>query len=67
MALLAGNSPISGRQSDRWGMSDDLIDGVGVAGLQLADEQGVDALYNYFITPWLRLTGDTQWIDTRPR
>jgi porin len=68
---LAGNSPIPGRQSDRWGigyfyygLSNDLIDGVGVAGLQLADEQGVEAFYNYFITPWLRLTGDIQWIDT---
>ncbi len=35
-----------------------------MAGLQLADEQGVEAFYNYFITPWLRLTGDIQWIDT---
>jgi porin len=68
---LAGNSPIPGRQSDRWGigyfyygLSDDLIEGLGVAGLQLADEQGIEAFYNYFITPWLRLTGDIQWIDT---
>jgi hypothetical protein len=30
----------------------------------IADEQGVQAFYNYFITPWLRLTGDIQWIDT---
>jgi porin len=27
-------------------------------------EQGVEAFYNYFITPWLRLTGDLQWVDT---
>ena len=47
-----------------YAMSDDLIDGLGVAGLQLADEQVVEAFYNYFITPWLRLTGDIQWIDT---
>jgi porin len=71
LAGLGGNSPIPGRQSDRWGigyfyyaLSNDLIDGVGVVGLQLADEQGVEAFYNYFITPWLRLTGDIQWIDT---
>jgi porin len=68
---LAGNSPIPGRQLDRWGigyfyygLSNDLIDGLGVAGLPLADEQGVEAFYNYFVTPWLRLTGDIQWIDT---
>jgi porin len=68
---LGGNSPIPGRQSDRWGvayfyygLSDDLIEGLGVAGLQLADEQGIEAFYNYFITPWLRLSGDIQWIDT---
>jgi porin len=71
LAGLGGNSPILGRQSDRWGiayfyyvLSDELIDGVGLAGLQLADEQGVEAFYNYFITPWLRLSGDIQWIDT---
>jgi porin len=68
---LGGNSPIPGRQSDRWGvayfyygLSNDLIDGLGLAGLELADEQGVEAFYNYFITPWLRLSGDIQWIDT---
>ena len=68
---LAGNSPISGREADRWGigyfrynLSDPLIDGLGVAGLAIADEQGVEAFYNYFITPWLRLTGDLQWVDT---
>jgi porin len=43
---------------------DALIDGLGVAGLALADKQGVEAFYNYFITPWLRLTGDLQSIDT---
>lgn len=68
---LAGNSPIPGREIDRWGigyfyygLSDDLIDGLGVFGLPIADEQGVEAFYNYFITPWLRLTSDIQWIDT---
>jgi porin len=68
---LAGNSPLPGRETDRWGIgyfyygvSDDLIEGLGVVGLPIADEQGVEAFYNYFITPWLRLTGDIQWIDT---
>lgn len=68
---LAGNSPIPGRETDRWGIgyfyygiSDDLIDGLGVVGLPIADEQGVEGFYNYFIMPWLRLTGDVQWIDT---
>ena len=68
---LAGNSPIAGREEDRWGIgyfyygiSDDLIDSLTVVGIDVADEQGVEAFYNYVITPWLRLTGDVQWIDT---
>jgi porin len=68
---LAGNSPIPGREADRWGIgyfyygfSDDLIDGLAEAGFSLEDEQGFEAFYNYHITPWLRLTGDIQWVDT---
>ena len=68
---LAGNSLIPGRETDRWGIgyfyygiSDDLIDGLGVIGLPIAEVQGMEAFYNYFITPWLRLTGDIQWIAT---
>lgn len=68
---LAGNSPIAGREQDRWGvgyfyygLSDDLKDSLSTIGIAIADEQGIEAFYNYFITPWLRLTGDVQWIDT---
>lgn len=68
---LAGNSPIAGREQDRWGVgyfkygfSDELTASLAVIGVGLADEQGVEAFYNYSITPWLRLTGDVQWIHT---
>ncbi len=71
LAGLAGSSPIAGREQDRWGVgyfkygfSDDLIDSLTVVGIGLADEQGIEAFYNVHITPWLRLTGDVQWIDT---
>jgi hypothetical protein len=28
------------------------------------DEQGVEAFYNFFLTPWVQVTSDVQWIDS---
>ncbi len=36
---------------------DDLVGGL------LQDETGVEAYYNFAITPWLNLSADAQWID----
>jgi len=71
IAGIGGNNLMSGRANDRWGiayfryaLSDDLVGSLNTVGLRFADEQGVEAFYNYALTPWLRLTGDVQWIDT---
>ena len=36
---------------------DDLVGGL------LEDEVGVEAYYNFAITPWLNVSADVQWID----
>lgn len=71
IAGIGGNNTAEGRQLDRWGiayfryaLSDDLIRSLSSLGLKFADEQGVEAYYNWAIAPWLRLTGNIQWIDT---
>lgn len=52
---------------DRWGvawfkygLSDDLKDGLATLGIDRRDETGVEAYYNAALTPWLRLTADAQ-------
>jgi len=67
---LGGTSPMPGRHLDKWGiayfhygLSDDLINGLSVLGIQRKDEQGVEVFYNLAVTPWFRLTADVQWID----
>ncbi|MEQ1718676.1 MAG: carbohydrate porin [Hyphomicrobium sp.] len=67
---VGGSSPIPGRALDRWGIayfryniSDDLIDGLNTLGIQLRDEEGVEAYYNLAVTPWFRVTGDVQYIS----
>jgi porin len=42
--------------------SDDLNDSKFLDG-QLDDETGIEAFYNFAITPWLQLSADVQWID----
>lgn len=66
---IGGTSPLPGRELDRWGVayfrynvSDDLIDGLSTLGIDLRDEEGVEAYYNLAVTPWWRLTADIQHI-----
>lgn len=66
---LGGNSPVAGRELDKWGVayfyygiSPDLINGLSSLGIQRQDERGVEAFYNLAVTPWFRLTADIQWI-----
>ncbi len=69
-AGLGGNNLMDGRENDRWGVgffkygfSDHLLDGLDALGFQRRDESGVEAFYNYTITPWLRLSADLQVIE----
>jgi porin len=69
---IGGDSPIAGRSDDRWGigyfqynLSEDLLTSLeeGPLELKFGSEEGVEAYYNFAVTPWLRLTADLQWID----
>ena len=67
---VGGTSFIADRPDDRFGiayfyngLSGNLKDGLDTLGIDLADEQGIEAFYNYAVTPWLRLTADAQVID----
>lgn len=69
-AGLAGDNPLPARNMDKWGigyfrygLSDDLIDGLSTLGIDIQDEEGVEAFYNLAVTPWMRLTADIQWIN----
>ncbi len=69
-AGLGGDSPIAGRQTDRWGVgyftysfSPELTDALSLIGLDIKREEGFEAFYNYALTSGVRLTGDIQWID----
>lgn len=66
---IGGSSLIPEREDDRFGIayfrygtSDDLKEGLGPL-FNLDDEQGVEAFYNFAVTPWFRLTADIQFID----
>lgn len=70
LAGLAGNNLIRGRENDRWGIGiyhyalcQPLISGLAENGVYRRSEGGVEAFYNYAITPWLRLSADIQIID----
>lgn len=63
-AGLGGNSPISGRDNDTWGvgyyhagLTDEL------PGFVLEDANGVELYYNIEVTRWFHLTPDVQIID----
>jgi porin len=65
-AGVGGNSPISCRERDTWGVgyyhlgvTDELP---GVLGL-VRDTNGVELFYNIEVTPWFHLTPDIQFID----
>jgi porin len=64
---LGARGIIPGRPYDRMGLgvywlkeSSDLDD---QPGNLLQDEVGVEAYYNFAITPWLQLSADVQWIN----
>jgi porin len=66
---VGGSSPIPGRELDRfgvayfhYGISEDLKDGLEPIA-DLEDESGMEVFYNWAATPWLRITGDIQFID----
>lgn len=68
---IGGTSFLPGRSLDRWGiayfrynLSDDLLTGLGMLGIDLRDEQGLEAYYNIALTPWLRLTGNVEYIKS---
>lgn len=72
---VGGDSPIPGRSDDRWGiayfkydLSDDLRDALAMPpfNLDLGPEEGIEAYYNFALTPWFRITADLQWIDDFP-
>jgi porin len=63
---LGGNSPISCREHDTWGVgyyhagaSDDIP-----AVLNVGDGNGVELFYNVEVTPWFHLTPDLQVIES---
>jgi len=67
---VGGTSFIPGRDMDRWGvayfrysLSPDLKAGLAARGLQMRDEQGVEAFYNLAVTPWFMVTADVQIIS----
>ncbi|PPD42960.1 MAG: porin [Methylocystis sp.] len=78
LAGLAGNNLIRGREDDRWGvgffhygLTRPFLSGLAENRIYRRSEGGVEAFYNWAITPWLRLSGDLQIIDpwnvNRPR
>jgi porin len=78
LAGLAGNNLVTGREADRWGvgffhygLTTPLLSGFAALGVERRSEGGVEAFYNWAITPWLRLSGDLQivepWNARRPR
>ncbi len=69
--LIAGLSGtgVFDRELDRWGvgyfkyvLSQDLKDSLAELGDGRRDEWGVEAYYNFAVTPWLRVSGNVQWI-----
>ena len=65
---LAGNNLMDGRVLDRWGvgyysyrLSDAFLDALPLIGERIKPNQGVEAFYNWAVTPWFRLTFDAQW------
>jgi porin len=65
---LSGRGVIPGRPYDRLGFgvygligSGDLEDQV-IIGDFVTDEVGIEAFYNFAITPWLQVSADIQWV-----
>ncbi len=75
---FAGNNLLPGRTDDQWGvgfyhygLTQPLLSGLADRNIYRRSEGGIEAFYNYAITPWLRMTGDLQviepWNALRPR
>ena len=67
---VGGNSLTKARPEDRWGIgyyrfsvTDEIVDGLGVLGVPLRDETGIEVFYNMQVTPWLNVTADVQFIN----
>jgi porin len=65
---IGGTGMIPGRSEDKWGSayyyntpSRDLKDSLPL--LDISDEQGVEAFYDFKVTPWLTVGADLQVID----
>lgn len=69
-AGLGSRGVFASRPNDRMGIgiyamfaSDDFKDASLVLDLLLEDEAGLEAYYNFAITPWAQLSADVQWIN----
>lgn len=69
MSGIGGTSPIPGRIRDKFGIggfyngySRPLKDAINLL-FPVEDESGVELFYNYAVMPWLRFTGDVQFIS----
>ena len=68
---LGGNSFVPGRIEDLWGIvyfdyhfSEDLSQAARRdLNFALEPERGLEAYYNYALTPWFRITGNVEIID----
>jgi porin len=67
---VGGSSFIPGRDRDRWGvgyfrysLSSDLRNGLKTVGIDLRDEQGIEAFYSVGVTPWFAVTGALQVVQ----
>ena len=62
---VSGRGVIPGREDDRYGIGWYFMDFPNsfktVA--QLQSETGIEAFYNFAITPWAQLTADVQWVN----
>lgn len=78
LAGLAGNNLLPGRKDDQWGvgffhygLTTPLLASLAERRIYRRSEGGIEAFYNWAITPWVRLSGDLQvvepWNALRPR
>ena len=70
LAGIGGNALLPGRENDRWGIgyfhygvSESLLGGLAALDVNVRGESGIEAFYNYAVTPWLRLSADMQIIE----
>ena len=65
---IGGNSPIPGRPDDRFGVAyfnfgfSNVLKNTVAPVFNLADSSGVEVFYNVAVTPWLRVSGNLQFI-----